>query len=126
MQATMEREFLQLDVWDQFTQAEAEAVAQALERCLPAPWRFGEVAWFEMGEQRRFVAFFDLEVARFALIPGGEVTLGYERGSLLLRGQQRQLWDEAGAEWGWDLDKMLDGALTPLRRLAIRPFLLEV
>src|SRR5262245_59894093 len=80
----VEREFLELSVWDQFTQSEASAVAQALERCLPAPWRFTEVAWHELGDQRRFVAFFDHRGARFALIPGGEATLGYERGSLVL------------------------------------------
>lgn len=120
----MEREFLRLEVWDQLTEREARAVGEALGRCLPQPWRFDGVAFHEMGDQRRFVAFFCYERDRFALIPGHEATLGYERGSFVPTGEQLQWWEEARAEWGWKLDRLLDGCLTPLRRVTVAPFLL--
>src|SRR5262249_25639585 len=66
-------------VWDQFTGREAEAVARALERCLPAPWVFDGVEHHACGDQRRQVAFFRGNgQTRFALIPGGAVTLGHD------------------------------------------------
>jgi hypothetical protein len=121
----VEREFLNLEVWDQFTQREARAVGEALARCLHPSWRFDGVARHEMGDQRRFVAFFDHDGSRFALIPGHEAALGYERGSFVLQGEQKDLWQRARREWGWDLGRMLDSALTPFRRVNIRPFLFE-
>ncbi len=126
----MEREFLQLSFWDQFTAPEAEAVGQALARGLPAPWAFVGVEPHEMGDQRRQVAFFTREGARFALIPGGEVTLGYDRGRPFVPDV------ESLAEWQYyahsqhendsDWAAFLDRRLTPLRRAKLAPFLLEV
>jgi hypothetical protein len=124
----VEREFLQLSFWDQFTAGEAEAVGRALARCLPAPWAFDGVAFHEMGDQKRQVAFFTWEGARFALIPGGEVALGYDRGRPFVPDA------EALAEWraasaaasDYEWDGFLDKCLTPLRRVTFAPFLLEV
>lgn len=75
----VEREFLTLSVWDQFDAATAETVARSVERCLPEPWKFLRVAWHECGDQKRHVAFFGWNEIEFALVPGGEVWLGYDR-----------------------------------------------
>ena len=75
----MEREFLRLAIWDQFTAREAEAVARALSAALPPPWRFDGVEEHACGDQRRQVAFFRWrDGPRFALVPGGAVTLGHD------------------------------------------------
>jgi hypothetical protein len=125
----MEREFLQLGYWDQFTAAEAEAVGRTLARCLPSAWQLDRVEFHECGDQKRHVAFFTRDDARFALIPGGEITLGYDR---------RRCWqpsDELREDWdththgrcGYPpLDAYLDQCMTPLRTVSLEPFLLEV
>jgi hypothetical protein len=123
----VEREFLQLPIWDQFTAREAEFVGRALARCLPAPWAFDGVEFHEMGDQKRHVAFFTWKGTRFALIPGGEVTLGYDRhwpfvpDSESLAEWQRNSKRESDMDWAGFLDR----CLTPLRRVTFAPFLLE-
>jgi hypothetical protein len=124
----VEREFLQLSIWDQFTAREAEAVGRTLARCLPAPWAFDGVELHEVGDQKRHVAFFTWEGARFALVPGGEVTLGYDRtrpfvpDSESLAEWERNSQRECDKDWAGFLDR----CLTPLRRVALAPFLLGV
>jgi hypothetical protein len=124
----VEREFLQLSFWDQFTAREAEAVGWALARCLPAPWAFDGVELHEMGDQKRQVAFFTWEDTRFALIPGGEMTLGYDHGRPFvpdaesLDQWQRLSQREIDADWVGFLNR----CLTPLRQVTLAPFLLEV
>jgi hypothetical protein len=124
----VEREFLQLSYWDQFTAREAEAAGRALARCLPAPWAFAGVEHHAMGDQQRQVAFFSRGGARFALLPGGEVTLGYDRSrpfvpdSESLAEWQRNSQRESDKDWA----AFLGRCLTPLRRVTFAPFLLEV
>jgi hypothetical protein len=124
----VEREFLQLSYWDQFTAREAAAVGRALARCLPAPWVFAGVEHHAMGDQQRQVAFFTWQGARFALIPGGEVTLGYDRSRPFMPDAENLAeWQslsqrETDADWA----AFLDRCLTPLRRVTFAPFLLEV
>ncbi len=124
----MEREFLQLSLWDQFTAREAEAVGQALARCLPAPWAFAGVEHHAMGDQQRQVAFFDWKGARFALLPGAEVTLGYDRSRPFVPGAESLAeWQHLSQREGdEDWAAFLDRRLTPLRRVTLAPFLLEV
>jgi hypothetical protein len=75
----MEREFLELAVWGQFTTHEADVVGRAVARCLPAPWGFDGIESHSSGDQRRQVAFFRGQAGtRFALIPAGAVLLGYD------------------------------------------------
>lgn len=124
----MEREFLQLSYWDQFTANEAEAAGRALARSLPAPWAFAGVEHHAMGDQQRQVAFFTWEGGRFALIPGGEVTLGYDRGRPFVPDKrslaewQRNSQREIDKDWA----SFLDRCLTPLRQVTLAPLLLEV
>jgi hypothetical protein len=118
----MEREFLQLAVWDQFTAAEAETVARALERCLSGRWSFDAVEEHACGDQRRHVAFFRRDGGRFALIPGGDILLGYD--------PDRRWTPPADLPGGWegefgfDVEAYLKG-LTPLRTVTPEPFLIE-
>jgi hypothetical protein len=99
----MEREFLQLQTWDQFTSRESTAVARALARCLPGAWQFETVATHSCGELRREVALFRWrDGARFALVPGGEVTLGHDPARPLgPQLQERRDWvaTDGGLDW---------------------------
>jgi hypothetical protein len=104
----MEREFLQLAIWDQFSPREAEAVARALGRALPGPWQLEAVEEHACGDQRRQVAFYRWpDGARFALVPGDDVALGDEHGRPLRPGlQERRDWlDEYGEpDWPEEFD----------------------
>jgi formylglycine-generating enzyme required for sulfatase activity len=119
-------EVAQLAHWDQLDKASAEQVARALEQRLRATWRLVRVAEYEAGGQRRSVAFFACQGAEFALIPGGPVTLGFDRSSPPdLTEEDWQDWHRARDEYG-GLDKHLEETMTPLRRVVLAPFLMEV
>jgi hypothetical protein len=125
----VEREFLTLPVWDQFDAMTAETVARSVERCLPEPWAFKSVALHESGGQKRQVAFFDWDGSSFALIPGGEVTLGYDPAKP--SGVSAELvieWEEQAREYeGWEnitWSSYLARVLSPLRTVSLGPFLI--
>jgi hypothetical protein len=97
----VERQFLQLAVWDQFNAAEAEFVARALAPLLPSPWKFQRVERHECGNQKRHVAIFTWKDAQFAFIPGAEVTLGYDRRVPFVPNEaQRESWAATEREYG--------------------------
>jgi hypothetical protein len=123
----VEKEMLTLPVWDRFDASTGEAVARAVERCLPEPWRFVRVTWHEMGDQKRHVAFFDWNGTEFALIPGGEVTLGYDRANPFRPSpEQRRDWQRSRRDFGYPtLDRYLKERLAPLRNVLIAPALVE-
>jgi hypothetical protein len=84
-----------------------------------------------LGSQEHSVAFFDWNGALFALIPGGEETLGYDPSQPFIPDEvQRESWrafaDNMWREPDHNLQAYLCELLTPIRRVAIQPFLLEV
>jgi len=128
---------LQLEQWDRFSLAECEAVARELWKVLPAPFRFHQVETCSLGDQKHHVAVFESagypeghHHGLFALIPGGETTLGYDREHPFVPTQQQQAsWEEETERTGMfngPLASFLDQFMTPLRRVSLEPFLLEV
>ena len=69
---------LSLERWEGFTPSEREAVARELARQLPSGFTFHSLRLHQLGEQQHQVAFYQYGSARFALVPGGTVTLGYD------------------------------------------------
>src|SRR5215210_2947963 len=124
----MADERLYHEIWDTLTPREREIVALAVSRQLPAPFRLLGLKWYEMGDQRHQMGLYDYEGARFALIPGGTVTLGYDRNNPFIPNEeQQQDWDWTREEWGLGpLNEYLDQYMTPLRSATIEPFLIEV
>jgi hypothetical protein len=129
------RALLRLDRWERFTLSECEKVARELDSLLPAPFHFCKIELCASGDQRHHVAFFEWEgppegydQAFFALIPGGEVTLGYDRERPFVPNQQQyESWiQETESKFGMSLEAFLDEAMTALRHVTIQPFLLEV
>ncbi len=124
----VEREFLTLPVWDRLDAHTAETVARAVEQCLPEPWKFHRIEWHECGDQKRHVAFFKWKKAKFALVPGGEVTLGYDPTKPFEpTAAQEESWQGTVAEYRMPpLAKYLRKYMTPLRRICLAPMLVEV
>lgn len=119
-------EVLHLAFWDQLNNAGAERVARMLENRLPAPWRFVRVQEHEAGGQHRSVAFFEWKEAEFALVPGGQVLLGYDSSQPPdLTEQDWQDWEIVKPHYG-NLEDYIKSTMNPLREVALEPFLLEV
>lgn len=128
--------FLQLDQWDRFSLAECEEVAHDLWKVLPAPFRFHKVKTCSLDDQQHHVAVFEwagypdgYHHRFFALIPGGEATLGYDREHPFVPNQhQKESWAEETERTGMfgPLDAFLDQFMTPFRHVLIEPFLLKV
>ena len=126
----VEREFLTLAVWDHLDAQTAETVARTVERCLPEPWTFLRLARHECGDQKRHVAFFDWKGSEFALVPGGEVTLGYDPANPFVpTAEQRASFDSEywmqERDDGLTFEVFLADVLTPLRRASFGPVLAE-
>jgi hypothetical protein len=120
-----------LDEWDQLDGAEQEEIARRLATWLPSPFRYVEVKRYALGSQEHSVAFFDWTGALFALIPGGEVTLGYDPSQPFIPDSvQLRSWREFADRWlgeqDHDLQAYLVTFLTPIRQVTMQPFLLEV
>src|SRR5262249_53884859 len=65
---------------------------------------------------------------RFAFLPGGEATLGYDPAHPFVPNEeQRQSWEETRQEYELEpLEDFLQHSLMPQRRVTIAPLLLEV
>jgi hypothetical protein len=128
---------LLLDQWDRFELSECEEIAQALDRALPASFRFHKVETCSLSDQNHRVAVFEWaglpqghHQGFFALIPGGRATLGYDREHPFVPSeQQHESWVNETQQTGMfsrTLDTFLDRTMTPLRQVSLEPFLLEI
>jgi len=128
---------LQLEDWDRFSVVECEEIARELWKVLPAPFRFHKVETCSLGKQQHHVAIFEWtgypeghHHGFFSLIPGDEATLGYDREHPFVPVEHQQAsWEEETERtgmFGGTLASFLDQMMTPLRRVVMEPFLLEV
>src|SRR5437763_192593 len=68
-----------LDAWDRLTSLERQRVASEVARGLPEPFALVGLEGHSLGGQSHEVPIFDHEGRRFALLPGNEAVLGYDR-----------------------------------------------
>lgn len=124
----MDKQLFNLERWDAIAPLERKAIARELSQNLPAPWQFAGIKLQALGDREHYVAFFDWNGAAFALIPGCEATLGYDRDNpFILNEAQRQDWNEYMKEWySPEFDEYMDEVMAPLRTVTIEPFLIEV
>lgn len=69
---------LSFERWTSLGSGDRETAAKNLARQLPLGFGFDSIQTHQLGEQQNEVAFYRLGNARFALIPGGEVTIGFD------------------------------------------------
>lgn len=128
-QAALHPELQDLQTWDRIETRERLAVAQAVARQLPRSFHFLHLQAHSLGTQNHEVAFFEYKGARFALLPGGRVELGYDfqrstPGTLArasIREQQAQ-----GVEPLNDQMQYLERHLSKIRVVDMAPMLYEV
>jgi hypothetical protein len=67
-----------LEHWDTLDGAQQLLLARQVVEHLPTGYCFVAVQSFRVGAQSHSIALFDVDGARFALFPGGQVTLVYD------------------------------------------------
>lgn len=118
---------LELDAWDAAASDDRLASALAVAEMLPKPFTFHGLATHTLGGQSHEIAVFSYDERAFALLPGqSNALLGYDR-SRPYEANQAQLsdWQIVHDEFGCTIDEYLDECLGPLRRVTIRPLLIE-
>ncbi len=151
MRPDLPEALLDLDAWDQLTLHECEALARRVVTFLPPSFHFVGMTIHEVGSQKRHIGLFEKQATpqdwpcSFALIPGGTVTLGYDRTQrpvpsedLVCEWQEHNLYhhgDSVTLDGALVRDILpanydafytyLDGKLLPLRTVTLQPFLLE-
>jgi hypothetical protein len=124
---------LTLQRWDELQPEQRQAVAEHLARMIPGRISLIGLERYRMGTQCHEIASYDIAGARFALIPGGPVRLGYDRGSFIPLTAIEHEWHQSLSDLGGDaieeipcIEDYLDSSLSPLRRLTLSPYLIEV
>jgi len=117
-----------LDRWAMLDAAGREAASLALAGALPAAFAFSGIHACALAAQDHEVAFFDYAGSPFALIPGGDIDLGYDcERPFVPTERQRASWRATQDEYGCgELEEYLAYYLTPVRTVSLAPFLLEV
>jgi len=120
-----------LEHWDALDGAQQHLLARQVAERLPAGFCFVAVQSFRFGAQSHSIALFDFDGACFALISGGQVTLGYDPAQPFVPdADQLASWTYFESRWlhepDYDLNTYLQQFLTLPRQVTLNPFLLEV
>jgi len=121
------RELFELTIWDARTREEKGWLLQPLLQSLPATFVFLGIRSCALGDAGHEIAFFRYQDgAEFALLPGGHITLGYDRTTPFVPSAvQQESWKDTMTEIPISLEDCLDLDLSPLRQVRIAPFLIE-
>jgi hypothetical protein len=119
---------LSLERWESLGSAEREATARNLARQLPLGFDFDSIQTHRLGEQQNHVAFYRHGNAGFALIPGGEVSIGFDA-DRPWEPNPDELRSWGGTAKGYGIVKtiheyILDATLR-VRHVEFAPFLIE-
>lgn len=153
MQQKFPEALLNLALWDQLAAGQCEEVAYSVMKELPPKFRFIGVKRYTAGDQQRYIASFEWRestqsaLSTFSLIPGGTVSLGFDRAQLSSLVPDAELvceWQESNLYFHGNsvtmdgalirdilppnyqaLYQELDRVLLPRRTVTIQPFLLE-
>ncbi len=108
--------------------ADRRTCAERLARQLPAGFTFQTLESFTLGDQTREVALFKSANGKFSLIPGGEITLGYDADRPWEPTLDELIsWNESAKQYGisWTLREHIARATLRRRTVTFRPFLME-
>lgn len=130
---------LTLEHWDTVSDATRERLAFELASSLPTGFDLKRVERWELGKQTHFIARFSYRGAGFVLVPGGEVTLGYDPATPFSpSAAQTESWQETVndasrarlarglAPIDPSLENYIRAVSSPLRTINLAPFLIEV
>ncbi|WP_126581084.1 SUMF1/EgtB/PvdO family nonheme iron enzyme [Tengunoibacter tsumagoiensis] len=127
------------EAWDHFSTVECERVAEVILNKVPPSFQYEQLTTFALGDQRHRILVFtwtppasreEQGPLRFAFLPGGQATLGYDRTHPFIpTAAQAESWQKETIERGYtndSLDVFLDRILTPFRQVEIPPLLMQM
>jgi formylglycine-generating enzyme required for sulfatase activity len=82
----------------------------------------------EYAGRRGRIALFDIDEQRFAFVPGGEVSVGYDGSRFVPRPDQQESFAESVTEFGItdDIQEFVDAMTSPPRTVTVPPLLVAV
>ena len=86
--------------WQHASPAERERAAQGLAQALPTGFAFDAIHSFELAGRRCEIAQFTLGTARFSLIPGNTVQLGFNAAEWAPTQDMVESWEDTAQEYG--------------------------
>lgn len=118
---------LELQEWDGATHDQRAAAARQAAAMLPSTFTWNGLQTFALGGEAHEMALFGHDGASFALLPGSSrAELGYNRGEPYpATPAQLADWQSVQHEFRCTLHEALDECLSPHRRVAIGPVLME-
>ena len=121
------RWLLCLPRWDELSPELRELTAKIVAALLPPEFEHAGFATCELGAQRHEIARFTGPHGDFVLVPGGRVTLGWDRSDVALTSLQRAAWNQANDDPAFvRFEQFLEVYFTPLREITVHPLLVEV
>jgi len=118
---------LSFEYWRRVDAAGRESTARRLGKQLPSGFVFEAVRRFELGGARNEVAIFRQGTSLFALVPGGELTIGFDAARWRPEREERASWESSAEEYGLEgtiEEHVAEVTLRP-RRIAHPPLLVE-
>jgi hypothetical protein len=119
---------LSTDRWEGVAPVEREALARRLAKLLPTGFTFQAIRRFQLGEREHHVALYQKDDAAFVLIPGCEVSLGYDADRPWEPyPDELESWRQTSEEYGpvMPIRDYIAEVTLRLRRVELSPLLIE-
>lgn len=120
---------LSFEKWDRMSPNEREKLAKQLELNLPNGFKFSCLKWYRMGAEQHHIAKFDFQDSSFVLIPGGEISVGYDaHRPWEPTTEELESWNETAKEYeiDGDIKEYIEQVTRRPKVVNFQPFLLEV
>ena len=118
---------LSLEHWKLMSATERQQTAKRVARQLPNGFELESVQTFELAGLANQIAQFRFERARFALVPGGLVSIGFDAGRWTPVQDERESWAKTVSDYGITgrIEEHVTHATTRRRQVELNPFLIE-
>jgi hypothetical protein len=114
--------------WNSLSYEKQTAIARDIAASLPPQFAFSDVRTFTLGGVTQRVAQFLADgKTTFSLIPGGDVSLGFDSANWQPNTDEEESWADTVFEYGTEdsLWEYLNNATTARRQVSMSPFLIE-
>jgi hypothetical protein len=118
---------LSLEHWKSMSATERQATAKRVARQLPNGFELESVATCELAGLANQIAQFRYDRAKFALIPGGNVSIGFDAGRWTAVEDERESWARTVRDYGItaSIEEYVARATTRRRLVELAPLLIE-
>ncbi|MBD2092276.1 hypothetical protein H6F67_20720 [Microcoleus sp. FACHB-1515] len=118
---------LSREKWQAMCLSDRQVLARQLAIQLPTGFAFHSIERYQLGEEEHHVALYQQGDATFTLIPGGEVSIGFDAYLWQPNIDELESWQDTTAAYDLDmsLTEHLAAATLPIRQTVLPPLLIE-